>query len=97
MKVSIKYLAQLSNLNLSSTQEEAMEESVPSVIEHMEEIKNLSVPDVAATNGVSEEENMYREDTVEPSFSQEEALQNGKNTYNGFFVVPYVFEEDEDA
>ena len=97
MKISIKNLAQLSNLDLSSTQSEAMEASIPSVVLTMEEIKNLPVPDVLATNGVGEEENVYREDVVEPSLSQEEALMNATNTHNGFFVVPYVFEEEQDA
>lgn len=97
MKVSIANLAQLSNLTLSSTQSQTMEGSIPSVVEAMEEIKKLPVPDVTATNGVSEEVNVYREDVVEPSLSQEEALMNATNTHNGFFVVPYVFEEEQDA
>ena len=97
MKISITYLAQLSNLDLSSDQSKAMEESIPSVVQHIEEIKNLPVPDVAATNGVGEEENIFHEDIPEPSLSQEEALRTSKNTYNGFFVVPYVFEEEEDV
>lgn len=97
MSISIKHLAKLSNLQLSQEQMTVMEKSIPAVVQNMETIKQLKVPDVAATNGVSEEENIYREDIPEPSLSQEEALKNAKNTYKGFFVVPYVFEEDEDA
>ena len=74
-----------------------MEESIPVVIDHMEEIKTLHIPKVIATNAVTEEVNIYREDIVEPSLTQEEALKNAQNTYNGFFVVPYVFEEAEDV
>ena len=36
---------------------------------------------------------IWREDVVKPSLSQEEALMNAKNTYNGFFVVPVILAE----
>jgi len=97
MHISIVYLSQLANLDLSDEQKKILEESVPAVIEHMEEIKHLDLSHVQQTNGVTEEENVYREDIVEPSLSQEEALKNGKSIYNGFFVVPYVFEEEIDV
>lgn len=96
MSISIKHLATLSRLHLSSMQQAAMEASIPSVVTHMEEIKKLDVSQVKETNGVSEEVNILREDAIEPSLSQEEALKNAKNTYNGFFVVPYVFESEEE-
>lgn len=97
MKISIKNLAQLANLELSSSQLQTLEESIPSVIEHMDEIKHLDLSGVKQTNAVIEEENVYREDDVEHSLTQDEALKNAPNTYNGFLVVPYVFEENTDA
>jgi aspartyl/glutamyl-tRNA(Asn/Gln) amidotransferase C subunit len=61
----------------------------------MDEIKNLDVDNIPETTRVTEEENIFREDVVEPSLSQADALKNAKNTRNGFFVVPYVFEKEE--
>src|SRR5260370_34315922 len=95
MKISIDYLSKLANLKLSNEQKEVMEKSIPSVVEHMEEIKELDVANVSETNGVTEEENVWREDSVEVSLSQEEALSNAKKTYKGFFVVPSIFENKE--
>ena len=97
MKVSITNLSHLANLHLSEDQKNILEESIPSVVTHLEEIKQLDVSEVKETNGASEEENIFAEDTTEPSLTQKEALQNAKDTYNGFFVVPYVFEEDENV
>ena len=91
--MNIKVLAKLANLNLSKKQEEDLEKSIPSVVDYMDEIKNLDVDDVTETTRVTEEENVLREDIVESSLSQEQALKNAKKTRNGFFVVPAIFEE----
>jgi len=93
MKVDVKHLAKLANLNISVKQEEALEKSIPSVVEYMDEIKNLDVDDIPETTRVTEEENVLREDIVESSLSQEDALKNAKKSKNGFFVVPAIFEE----
>ncbi|MGH7245896.1 MAG: Asp-tRNA(Asn)/Glu-tRNA(Gln) amidotransferase subunit GatC [Candidatus Levyibacteriota bacterium] len=97
MKIPVKHIARLSHFTLSKKQEEIMEKSIPAVVTYMDEIKNLDVDRVRETNGVTEEKNVTRDDAVEPSFSQEEALKNATHTYKGFFVVPYVFEEDDNA
>ena len=91
--MNIKALAKLANLNLSKKQEEDLEKSIPIVASYMDEIKNLDVDDIAETTRVTEEENVSREDIVEPSLSQKDALKNAKKTHNGFFVVPAIFEE----
>ena len=93
MKINVKNLAKLANLELSKKQEEDLEKNIPAVIAYMDEIKNLAVDDVAETTRVTEEENVLREDIVELSLSQEEALKSAKRTRNGFFVVPAIFEE----
>lgn len=94
MKINIKHLATLANLVLSKKQEEQMEKSIPSVVSYMDEIKNLDLDNVSETNGVTEEENVFREDVAEPSLTQEDALKNAKKTHKGFFVVKAIFEEE---
>ena len=93
MKINVKHLAKLANLELSKKQEEDLEKNTPAVITYMDEIKNLDVDGVAETTRVTEEENVWREDIVELSLSQADALRNAKKTRRGFFVVPGIFEE----
>ncbi len=93
--MKIKDLAKLANLNLTKDQENDLEKSIPKVITYMDEIKNLDVDNISETTRLTEEENIFREDIVEPSLSQEEALMNAKNTRDGFFVVPSVSEKEE--
>lgn len=94
MQITVKQLAKLANVKLSDKQEKELENGISSVITYMDEIKNLDVENVAETSRVTEEENVFRADLIETSLTQEQALKNAKRTYNGFFVVPYVFEEN---
>jgi len=95
MKIDVKNLAKLANLNLTKEQETDLEKSIPNVMDYMDQIKNLDVDNIPETTRVTEEENVLREDIVTPSLTQKEALSNAKNTKDGFFVVPYVFEKEE--
>lgn len=92
MRVNVKQIAKLTNLDLSKKQEENLMNSISAVISYMDEIKNLNVDNITETTRVTEEENIFREDVIELSFSQEEALKNAKKTKNGFFVVKGIFE-----
>lgn len=96
MKINVKQLAKLANLTLSEKQLHDLEESIPSVVSYMDEVKNLDVDSIEETSRVTEESNVLREDVITKSFSQEEALQNAKKTHKGFFVVPNVFEKKEE-
>lgn len=93
MQIDVKKLAELANLTLSKEQEENLEKSIPSVVDYMDEIKNLDVDDIPETTRVTEEENVLREDIVTPSLSQKDALKNAKSTRNGFFVVPAILDK----
>ncbi|HEX8932058.1 MAG TPA: Asp-tRNA(Asn)/Glu-tRNA(Gln) amidotransferase subunit GatC [Patescibacteria group bacterium] len=91
--MNVKNLAKLANLQLTSHQEENLNQSITAVIAYMDEIKNLDIDNITETTRTTEEENVLREDIVEPSLSQADALKNAKKTKNGFFVVPAIFEE----
>lgn len=94
MKIDINNLAILANLPLTKKQKEDLAPSLPSIISYMDEIKQLDVDSIPETTRVTEEENVLREDIVTPSLSQEEALQNAKETHNGFFVVPAILDKE---
>ena len=64
-----------------------------SIIEYMEQIKNLELPD-GITETLSEEENVLREDVVTPSFTQKQALANTSKKYGGYFMVDAIIEKE---
>ncbi len=93
MKINIKRIAKLADLTLSSSEEKKFEKQLEATLEHVDRLQEIDTSKVTGTNEVTNLANVTREDIVEPSLTQEEALQNAKKTYNGFFVVPVILEE----
>lgn len=90
----IDTLSKLAKINLTKEQEEKYAGEFSSVMNYMEEIKNLDVENIPETARVSDEGNILREDVIKPSLSQEQSLKNSKNTHNGYFLVPQILKED---
>lgn len=90
----VKNLAKLAKINLTEREIEKYVNDLSSVVNYMEEIKNLNVDKIEETSRVAKEENVLREDVVKESLPQNEALKNSKNTNNGYFLVPAIFKED---
>lgn len=90
----IDNLSKLAKINLTKEQEEKYADEFSSVMNYMDEIKNLNVENIPETSRVAKEENILREDIVEESLPQSEALKNSKNTNNGYFLVPKILKDD---
>jgi len=90
----IDTLSKLAKISLTKEQEEKYASEFTSVMNYMEEIKNLDVDNIEETARVANDENVLREDIVKESLLQKEALKNSKNTSNGYFLVPAIFKED---
>lgn len=91
----VKHLAKLANLNLTAEQLNKIPRELSSVIDYMSKIQSLNTTGVIETSQVTGLENIFREDEIEKKrmFSQEEALSNAKDTYNGYFKVKAIFDE----
>lgn len=91
----VEHLATLAKLPLSSEKLSQTASQLDSIMEYMEQIKSLPVSDEEGTSRVSDEENVLRDDLVQTSFSQDEALANASTKHEGFFMVDAVIEKDE--
>ena len=92
-----KKIGKLANLVLTPDEIEKFTPQLSETINSVEVMDEHPTKDVEGTFQVTGLVNIFREDIVEKSFTQEEALSNAKNKHNGFFVVPYVFQDDESA
>lgn len=92
MKINIKHIAKLANIPVLPEEEIKLEEELQSTLEHIERLTELATKDVVPTYQVTGLQNVWREDEIIPSFTQEEALKNAKKTHNGFFIVPGLLE-----
>jgi len=59
-------------------------------IEVFDELELKGVPPLSHPGGLT---NVMREDVINPSFTQAEALSNAPNSYHGFFMVKGILEE----
>lgn len=94
MKINVKHVSKLANLHLTSDEEKKFESQLEETIDYVEGLNEVNTANIQPTSQVTGLENVTREDVIKPSLSQEEALSNAKSTYNGFFKVDAILENE---
>lgn len=92
--IDIDKVAKLANMTVPPTLKDKLEKQLESTVEHAESLEDIDTSKIAQTNEVTNLANVTEPDEVRPSLTQEEALMNAKDTYNGFFVVDAVLPEE---
>ncbi len=93
MKISteeVKKIALLSRLEFSPEDMEEMQDSMNSILTHMEELNQYDTTGVQPTAHAVEQYNVMREDEPHVSFTNEEALSNAPDSEDGYFKVPKI-------
>lgn len=93
MKIDVGHVAKLANLPLTNAEKKKFEGQLSETLDYVAQLEEIDTKNSEPTSQVTGLENVFREDEVKPSLSQEEALKNAKSTHNGFFKVPAIFEE----
>lgn len=83
----VKHVAKLANLSLSETELEEFRGKLSETLEYVSQLTKLDTKNTKATPQVTNKVNEFREDVIVPGLSQAEALQNARQTYNGYFVA----------
>ena len=91
----VKHIAKLANLEISEEKIPIYQEQLSVIVEHFNDLKSLSFENVDETSRITKAKNVWREDEVCPSFTQEEALKNAQKTHQGYFVVPYLLTQKD--
>lgn len=90
-KKDVVHIAKLANLDISDKQIKLFQKQISDVLNYMEKLNEVDTSGVEPTSQVTGLRNVFREDKVEPSLAQDEALSNAKNTEDGYFVTEAVF------
>ena len=93
MAVDIKHIAKLANLRLFPDEEKTLESQLEETISYVNKLSEINTDGIQPTSQVTGLENVERDDVAGPSLSQEQALQNAKSKYNGFFKVEQILED----
>ena len=86
----IKKIAFHSRLEFDNKDLEKMNDSMNSILTHMEELKQYDTEGVVPTAHAVEQFNVTRKDIPHESLSNEEALSNAPEREDGYFKVPKI-------
>ncbi len=88
------HVAKLANLPLNENEGEKLKEQLSATIDYINHLAELDnkVKSLPPTYQVTGKENALRDDITRPGLTREEALKNARRSYNGFFVVPSVWD-----
>lgn len=87
----VKHVASLANLELTNTEMLRFQDQLSAILEYIEKLKKLDTTGVAPVSQVTGKVNEFREDYIENSLTQKEALKNAKRSHNGFFVAKVLW------
>ncbi|NOZ63584.1 MAG: Asp-tRNA(Asn)/Glu-tRNA(Gln) amidotransferase subunit GatC [Caldiserica bacterium] len=88
----IEKVGKLSRLKLTPEEKELYLKQLSSILEFMEQLKELNTEEVLPTFYPLDLKSVWRKDCVTSSLSQEEALDNAPAKERGYFKVPRIIE-----
>lgn len=95
MKIDVKKVAKLANLQLTPEEEEKYSEQLSKILEYIDKLNEVNTENVEPTYNVTGLSNVMRPDEVgDCTISSDEALKNASHSKNGFFVTKGVFDND---
>lgn len=89
----VEKVSLLGRLELTETELAAMTEQLGAVLGYIEQLSELDTSAVQPMAHAVETHNVFREDVVQPSLSQQEMLANAPHSDGGFYLVPAVLGE----
>lgn len=88
-------LVKQANLVLSDDEKTKIHTQLDEALGAVKVLDELDTSEVNKTSSASGLTNVLRDDEVISSFTQAEALQNASLIHNGYFVVPAIFESQD--
>jgi aspartyl-tRNA(Asn)/glutamyl-tRNA(Gln) amidotransferase subunit C len=90
---TVRHVALLSRLSLSEEEIAHFQKDLNNILDHVNTLDELDARDVPPTSHSLKLQNVFRDDVVHKSLSNEEALANAPDTEAGCFKVPAVIQE----
>lgn len=92
----VKHIAKLSDIPVTDAEVSNMTQAFEETLAVVSNLQSVDVTGVEPTHQVTGLENVTRQDIVETDrmFSQSEALANGHQVFNGYFVVGRLIDKD---
>ena len=89
----VQHVARLARLALSEDEIERFRGQLSAILDHAARVTEVATEDVPPTSHPLPLSNVFREDVITPSLSQEKALSTAPEAEDGRFKVPRIIEE----
>jgi aspartyl-tRNA(Asn)/glutamyl-tRNA(Gln) amidotransferase subunit C len=86
----VDHIGWLASIKVAEEEKEGFVASFNSVLDYFHQLDELDTEDVEPTYRVVDLTNVFREDVVTESISQEESLSNAPRRENGYFKSPRI-------
>lgn len=93
----VRHVALLSRLELGEGEAESYATDLDKILHYVEKLAELDTADVPPTSHSFKITNVFREDAVRPSLSNDEALANAPEAEDECFRVPAVLQDSGGA
>jgi len=92
----VKHIAELANIPIDDKEAKELQTAFIETLDTIQELQSVDITKVSPTHQVTGFENVLREDKINTQnmLSQEEALSNASQTYQGYFVVPRLIDKN---
>jgi len=92
-KEEVLSVAKIARLKLTDEEIKKYTKDLNSILDSFKILNEVNTDGLKETFHPLEELNVFRDDEIESSIKQDEALKNSKNKSNGFFKGPIAIEE----
>ncbi len=89
-KDDVKHVAQLAELEFDEKDVEKITTQLDRILDHVANVSSVNTEGVPPTSHILDIKNVFREDIVEESVTQEAALKNAPDEENSGFKVPKI-------
>lgn len=90
----VRHLAALARIDVSASEVDLFTEQLGLIVDSVATVKAAVAGDVPATSHPIPMANVFREDVIEPSLTQEQALSGAPDQADGRFRVHAILDED---
>lgn len=90
----VEHVAALARLQFTDAEKEKLTHHLNEILAYVEKLNELDTTNVEPLSHVVEPGNIFREDTIRPSYPREEMLKNAPDKTEKFFKVPKVITGD---
>jgi len=92
-KEEIEHIAKLAYLDLPEEKKGLFKDQLTEILDFVEKLSSAKTENTLPLDSVVGIKNVFREDSVKPSLSQEEALKNSTSKHKGYFKVKAIFKK----